>query len=81
MLRLLRRSLKSESAVIYFKKNTTELRTEAVKSCTRSQVRSGQRVYLKGEPGPAGVVGRPCGSLFFAYISPQEKFKNDVKGV
>ena len=28
------------------------------------QVCSSQRVYLKGEPGPARVVGRPWGSLF-----------------
>jgi len=29
------------------------------------QVCSSQRVCLKGEPGPARVVGRPCGSLVF----------------
>ena len=40
------------------------------------QVCSIQRVYLKGEPGPARVVGRPLGSLFFAYVGPQEKFKS-----
>jgi len=45
------------------------------------QVCSSQRVYLKGEPGPARVVGRPCGSLVFAYISPQEKFKMVKKGL
>ena len=38
------------------------------------QVCSSQRVYLKGEPGPARVVGRPRGSLLFC-LCGQERHR------
>ena len=44
------------------------------------QVCSSQRVYLKGEPGPARVVGRPLGSLFFLPMWVPKKSSKVFRG-
>ena len=45
------------------------------------QVCSSQRVYLKREPGPARVVGRPRGSPFLSILVPKKSSKVFRRGL
>jgi len=45
------------------------------------QVCSSLWVSLKGEPGPARVVGRPCGSPFLSILVPKKSSKVFRRGL